>query len=356
MRFLIALIIVPYLAMPTAPSSAQAQDTEPGAATDGQASKTASAAETRTSSAGDQAARRTTAPPSKNPRSSETTAAGTAGVEATAGVEGAAGASQSAATEAKGATATDTSPGQATKAQTPKRPQGRRRAPAPKRRWEPPAPPVRGVEPRLTVGIGGILRLKAKDDYGLFGDDNQTMSPEVFVSFDILEPMPRWMLAVEAGYGLEEDGSSALLGEALSSTLTTHHIHMGGNLRFKWLPFLQPHLRLVGGISLAESELALTSTNFRARQEDTSFFLRGGLGLTLRSPPGRLGSGPFDRRGEASLSVGLRVEGGFTLARSLQVDLAQADPPEGAVNTRDANLGSVGRYGPYAMVSVIGAL
>lgn len=216
--------------------------------------------------------------------------------------------------------------------------------------------PLVAHEPRLTVGLGLVIRGYRDDDYGLFSDDNSTAGPEVFVSLDVLEPVPRWLLAAEVGYGYEGDSANGLVGGILDTTLDTHHVHAGANLRFKLLSFLQPHVRLIGGISYAESRIDHRRSGLRANADDTSLFLRAGLGVTLRSKPGHLGAGPFDRRGQGSLSLGVRIEGGYTMAQVMRVDLEQDNPPAEAVATRDADLGGFRRSGAYLQLSLIGAI
>jgi hypothetical protein len=111
--------------------------------------------------------------------------------------------------------------------------------------------------------------------------------------------------------------------------------------------WLQPHMRLAGG-------LAIVNMSVDARQhfkdDGLSPFGSLGAGFTLRTP-----SRMFeDSSGKlAPLSVGLMLEGGYTIAAPIDFDFSGPGRSAQAIPIRDAKAGRLDRSGPYARASIV---
>lgn len=218
------------------------------------------------------------------------------------------------------------------------------------------AAPWQPREPRITLGLGTNLRFHNDVSYDLYGEDDVTEALEAFASYDFLQPTETTFVAVELGYGFEEDESSSVAGNTFDTRIASHHVHAGVNLRYGLFPFLQPHLRVAGGLSVVDSEIEVVGAGYTAEEQLIAPFLRLGAGFTARLPPGLIGRSPLDASGERSLSVGVRVEAGYILTKRMTLDLEQEDVLGTPIPIRDADLGSLSRHGAYIMVALVGSL
>lgn len=187
-----------------------------------------------------------------------------------------------------------------------------------------------------------------RPSYDLFSDKDVASRFGLWAAYDVASLRSDLIAALELGWGREHTNDDALLGGSLSSELTTDAFYGGAQLR--WVPasWFQPHARLAGGAALVNMALHASSTEFKDR--GLAPFASLGLGCTFRTPS-RLFE---DSQGKlAPLSLGLMLEGGYTLAAPL--DLSAGGPGAGArgIALTDAKLGRLDRSGPYLRASFV---
>jgi hypothetical protein len=213
---------------------------------------------------------------------------------------------------------------------------------------EPPAPTQHG-DAGAPFAIGASYEQPWYKDsgYNLFADDDVGHRFGVWASYDVAALRDDTFLALEAGFGTEHAEDSGLFGGALDTELSTKTVNAGAQLRWVPVSWLQPHMRLAGG-------LAIVNMSVDARQsfkdDGLSPFGSLGAGFTLRTPT-RLFE---DKSGKlAALSVGLMLEGGYTLARPLDFDFSGPTRSSQAIRISDAKAGRLDRSGPYARASIV---
>jgi len=184
------------------------------------------------------------------------------------------------------------------------------------------------------IGVGAIFR----DDVGyeLFSERDASTGLELFASHDIWAPGSRAIVSAGIDYRNERHEGADDIGVA-HNTLQAEL-----NARFIATSWLLPHVRLAAGFVAtrfdADDELAA----IHFEDHDLGFVGTLGAGFTLRTPPrsfetyrGRL----------ASLSLGLLLEGGYTLASPASL---RAKPTGSSdVERVSFSLGELDRGGPY---------
>jgi hypothetical protein len=148
------------------------------------------------------------------------------------------------------------------------------------------------------------------------------------------------------------DERSDYLDGQIDTQLVTSSIHLGLTLRYAIEPWLQPQVRAAAGLSVLEMRLKCMENNERTEfdDKDLSPFASVGGGLFLRTPT-RLfetQNGDF-----ASLSLGVLVEGGYTLAQAASFSLQPKDDRTNAITLKSAELGKLDRSGPYLRISLV---
>ncbi len=191
--------------------------------------------------------------------------------------------------------------------------------------------------------------------YDVFAEDDVTPRFGLWGSYDVAALRDDVFAAIEVGWGHESE-SGHVLGVA-STELRTNVAYAGVNLRWVPIDFLQPHLRIAGGAALVDARLQAGQT-FRDGADGffedlISPFGSAGLGFTLRTRTRAF----EDRRGKlASLSFGLMVEGGYTLAAPIEVALDGPGPSSRDIPLAEPDLGDLDRSGPYIRVSLVGRM
>jgi hypothetical protein len=183
--------------------------------------------------------------------------------------------------------------------------------------------------------------------YNVFSEDDVGHRFGVWAAYDVAALREDTFLAIEAGFGTEHAEDSGLLGGALSSELSTKTVDAG--LQLRWVPvsWLQPHARVAGGLAIVDYSV---DARQHFKDDGMSPFGSFGLGFTLRTPTRMF----EDRSGKlAALSVGLMLEGGYTLAKPLDFDLGGPTHSTQAIPISDAKAGRLDRSGPYARASIV---
>jgi hypothetical protein len=184
------------------------------------------------------------------------------------------------------------------------------------------------------------------EGYDLFATNDVTPSWGVWASHDLISLRDTVILALEAGWDYAGEDEAAFAGQ-LDTELRTHDFH--GGVRIRWAPidFLQPHVRVVGGVSWVRADL--TANGEHSETEELPPFVSAGGGFLLRSPTR---SFETPRGMFASLSLGVMVEGGYTHAAALDVGFRGARG-ERDIALVEPDLGSLDRAGPYVRTSLV---
>jgi hypothetical protein len=216
-----------------------------------------------------------------------------------------------------------------------------------------PAPPrpVRSAGSSLALAIV-FERSWANDrGYDVFGDRSRVRQVGLWVAHDIWSISQRVIVAAEAGW-VGWDETSDYLDTDVETKLTTGSLHVGANIRYTLEPWLQPHLRLAVGVSFLEMKIESIEDSSAATFSDRRVLPFGSLGggLFLRTPT-RLFE---NKRGNfASLSLGVLVEGGYTLAGAASFSLKPKEHSKEDIEINSADLGKLNRSGGYVRISLV---
>jgi hypothetical protein len=202
----------------------------------------------------------------------------------------------------------------------------------------------------IAIGVSVEALWYANASYDVFSDKDVTSRFGLWAAHDIAALRSDLIAALEVGWGTEHAGDSSLLGSALRSELTTHAFYAGTQLRYVPLTWLQLHARLAAGAAFVGMGLDTTTPAQHFHDHGVSPFASLGLGCTLRTPT-RLFE---DGRGKlASLSLGLMLEGGYTVAAPLDFTADGPGPGQHDIALTDSKLGRLERSGPYARASIV---
>lgn len=208
------------------------------------------------------------------------------------------------------------------------------------------APAVAHAEPpewlaeRAEVAAHAGVAWRTDDAYALYGDRTGAPRGGLALAYDVVRMEDAFALSVQIGWTLErlEDD----FAQDATAALTAHALEAGLLLRWLALPWLEPHARVAGGATFLRTEIGQP----QGRTLDGSTWhgqLALGAGASVQTPAGALGS---DAGRVATLSIGLRVEGGYLLAPSASL-AAGADPGPDGIDTHAADLGALPRSAPY---------
>ena len=191
--------------------------------------------------------------------------------------------------------------------------------------------------------------------YDVYAEDDAAARFGLWVGYDVASLSDDMIAAVELGWGHENEEGEAL--RVADTRLTTNVLYGGVTVRWVPISWLQPHARLAGGAALVDGELRAADTFHEGGDglfEDLiSPYGSAGLGFTVRTPTRTFES----RKGRlASLSFGLMLEGGYTLAAPLELELEGPRPRAPTRPVAAPGPGELERSGPYIRVSLVGRL
>lgn len=216
-----------------------------------------------------------------------------------------------------------------------------------------PAPPrpIRSAGAPLALAVVFERSWANDQGYDLFGGKSKIRQFGLWVAHDIWSMSPRVILAAEAGWA-GWDEKSDYLDTDVETQLTTGSLHLGANIRYTLEPWLQPQLRVAAGVSFLEMKIASIEDNSSVTFSDRAVlpFLSLGGGVLLRTPTRLFESktGNF-----ASLSMGVLVEGGYTLAGVGSFSLNPEAHSDEDIEIRSVDLGKLDRSGGYLRISVV---
>jgi len=204
----------------------------------------------------------------------------------------------------------------------------------------------------FALGVSIVFPWYTDPGYDVFSSDNVPEAYGLWAAYDVSAIRTDTIAALELGWDTEHTASN-VLGGTISSELQSNAVHAALQLRYVPVDFLQPHLRLAAGVSFVAMALRTSSPSERFTDDAVSPFGSLGLGLTLRTPTRMF----EDKHGNlASLSVGVMVEGGYTLAAPLDYKLDGPGPGKRDIALTEPSLGTLDRSGPYIRVSFVGRI
>jgi hypothetical protein len=217
----------------------------------------------------------------------------------------------------------------------------------PPRRYHLASPQLHAIEPRrhgnadapFSIAVGGSLLWRNDRAQEVLSSDEHLGAFELFASYDVWTPFRGAVLAVGASLR-----SEAARGES-DYDLRSHSVQAELQARYGVTSWFWPHVRAaVGGVTTRfQQHDRAADLDF----EDRSGSVVGtfGAGFTLRTPTRMFET----HRGRlASLSLGLLVEGGYTVAPDADLTL---EPTRGSELSRATfALGSVQRSAPYLRI------
>jgi hypothetical protein len=232
------------------------------------------------------------------------------------------------------------------------RARSRRTAPGPAPAEREPKAKQRWGDAGAAIAIGASFDTPwyTKPSYDAFSDKDVANRFGVWLAHDVAALRTDAIVALELGWGTEHEQDGGLRAGTLSTELTTNAFHAGAQLRWAAVSFLQPHARLAAGAALVRMKLDTSDSSGHFKNSGVSPFGSLGLGFTLRTPS-RLFE---DLRGQlASLSLGLMLEGGYTLAAPIDFKLGGPATGKRDVPIAEPKLGRLERSGPYARASFV---
>jgi hypothetical protein len=211
---------------------------------------------------------------------------------------------------------------------------------------ETPLPPARAGRFNVSLGVDSIWYTKPSFD--LFSDTDVAHAFDVSVGYAV------WVdgalsLVPELGWNTNSQSASGLFSGGLTSTsLDANTFYAGASLRYDLLGFIEPEARVTGGFTLLDATIDQSAGPSPLESKATSPFLSLGAGFTLHTPTGMLRT---NQGSLGSLILGVTVEGGYTIAKSMDLD-PTPQHPSGRIATTDMGLGTLARSGPYVRTAL----
>jgi len=203
------------------------------------------------------------------------------------------------------------------------------------------------------IGIGLEIDTVWNTDPGfdLFSEDDVSTQVGVWFSYDLLPITKQLTLAGEVGVGIGGAEHQPQKDLDLTWSMNSFKAYLAANLRLQVFTWMLPHIKLGCGALFGTLELELKDEDqHQTESEDTASPLGTiGAGVTFQTPKGMFegNDGAF-----ASLSLGLLIEGGYTLASSMSLTL-KTERDEDPIENRTAELGELDLSGPYIRTSVL---
>jgi hypothetical protein len=210
--------------------------------------------------------------------------------------------------------------------------------------------PYRPGDAGAAIGVGLSLELPwhTGASFDLFSPDDVGERFGMWATHDLLALGPRAVLAAGLGFDVESLESKNLFAGALDTELNATVLYATGQARYALTDWLQPHARLSLGAQLIETEMSLNGTSYENDAEVPYGSL--GAGITLRTP-----DRTFESRHNAlaSLSFGLMIEGGYTLAAPVEMSIDGPGPEDREIALIEPGLADLDRSGPYLRFSLV---
>ena len=225
-----------------------------------------------------------------------------------------------------------------------------RYGPPPTVRYRLPPPILRPIEPRrygdagapFALGVGGSLLWRNEHAYRVLSDHTNNGALDVFATYDLWSTPHGLVMALGASLR-----SEARVGDR-DYDLHNNAVQAEALTRYGVTSWLWPHVRLAVGAVTTRFTQHDRVADIVYEDRSNSVVGTFGAGFTLRTPT-RL----FEtHRGRlASLSLGVLVEGGYTVAKPASLDLTPTKP--GEVTRATFSLGQIDRSAPYLRIMAV---
>ena len=227
-----------------------------------------------------------------------------------------------------------------------------RYAPRRGRAIEPELPRVYG-DAGAAFGLGLSIDAVFHDDRGFRSFDQSKASSRLgmWASYDLASLSKIAILSGELGFGVEaNDGAAELgMGNQLPMHLHSTSFHAALGVRWDIASFFAPHVRLSGGVSALDLEVAPSASEEVETDSALSGFGALGAGFLLHTPARLL----ENRRGQlASLKFGVMLEVGYALRSSVDFALNAARSSR-SIPVVNADLGQLDLSGAYVRSSLV---
>lgn len=193
----------------------------------------------------------------------------------------------------------------------------------------------------IAVGVGGSVLWRRDHGYDVFRDGSHNGALELTASYDVWTPFPRTIVAAGLSFRLEplvDDGP-------LDLRLQHRTVQAELSARYGATRWLWPHLRAAVGLVGSQLRAHDEAADIRFSDRDLDVASTFGAGFTVRTP-----ARTFETfHGHlSSLSLGVLVEAGYTLAKASTLD---AKPTEsGEIARARFSVGSLARSAPYLRI------
>lgn len=207
------------------------------------------------------------------------------------------------------------------------------------------------AEARIGLGLEINTVWNTDPGFDLFSEDDVSTQVGVWFSYDLLQITKKLTLAGEIGCSI--GGVERKPQDDLNFTWEMNSVkpYLAANLRYSVFSWMHPHIRLAGGALFETIEYRLRDQGpYKTKSEnEVSGLGTLGAGVTFRTPTSMFES---DDGAFASLSLGLLIEAGYTVASSMSMTLDNKHG-EDPIETRTAELGELDLSGPYIRTSVL---
>lgn len=207
------------------------------------------------------------------------------------------------------------------------------------------------ADARIGLGLEIDTIWNTDPGFDLFSDDDVSTQVGVWFSYDLFQIIEQLTLAGEVGLGIGGVEGQPQEDLDLTWSMNSFKAYLAANLRLQAFPWMLPHLKLAVGALFGTLEFQLNERGpVQTTSEDSTSPLGTiGAGVTFQTPTRMFESsdGSF-----ASLSLGLLVEAGYTIASSMSMTL-KTDRDEDPIENRTAALGELDLSGPYIRTSVL---
>ncbi len=214
----------------------------------------------------------------------------------------------------------------------------------------PRAPTYGNAGAPFAIGAGLSFSWPSDVGYSLSGRGRSVSHGELFASYDVWQPVKKLVFAAGAHF------RASIAGSNDRADITERAIQADLTARYTATSWLFPHLRIAGGavgttMSIDDqADYRIGGDDQRVTYEDKDWAPVGtlGAGFTLRT---RARAFETDAGRVSSLSLGVLIEGGYTLASAAQIKLRPTSSPASGLDVKTSQAGSLDRSAPYLRVA-----
>jgi hypothetical protein len=208
----------------------------------------------------------------------------------------------------------------------------------------PPAP-MGPVDQHFTLAVNVDVLWNTDPGFDVFSSDDTATQGGLSAGYAFWVDGP-WTLVPELGWGRHVQSSEGLFDGALTSAeLDTDTFYASLAARYELFDFVEPHVRLAGGLSWIAATFETDGASF----EDHALppFASAGAGVSIKTRDRMLQKNTGSL---ATLALALTVEGGYGFWLPAEFELAPTEDP-GRIRQDTTSLGELNNSGPYVRVA-----